>query len=181
MYSFCTFPLSWINVRLSVCLSLGVSILQSAATFYHKLRNLSTCPICLASLPLLSTSPLTFCTRRRKIKIVIIKLWQKAIMKGKERKMEVVQSCLTLCDPVDCSLPGFSIHGILQARILEWVTFPSPGDLPDSWIESGSPALEADTSTSEPPGKPMDPLWGSSKHSLKTSELEHSFKAFNSY
>ena len=121
MYSFCTFPLSWINVRLSVCLSLGVSILQSAATFYHKLRNLSTCPICLASLPLLSTSPLTFCTRRRKIKIVIIKLWQKAIMKGKERKMEVVQSCLTLCDPVDCSLPGFSIHGILQARILEWV------------------------------------------------------------
>ena len=31
------------------------------------------------------------------------------------------QSCLTLCDPVDCSPPGFSIHGILQARILEWV------------------------------------------------------------
>ena len=37
-------------------------------------------------------------------------------------KLLVVQSCLTLCDPVDCSLPGFSIHGILQARILEWVT-----------------------------------------------------------
>ena len=35
---------------------------------------------------------------------------------------EVTQSCLTLCYPVDCSLPGFSIHGILQARILEWVT-----------------------------------------------------------
>ena len=35
---------------------------------------------------------------------------------------EVAQSCPTLCDPVDCSLPGFSIHGILQARILEWVT-----------------------------------------------------------
>ena len=32
-----------------------------------------------------------------------------------------LQSCLTLCDPVDCSLPGFSIHGILQARTLEWV------------------------------------------------------------
>ena len=34
---------------------------------------------------------------------------------------EVAQSCLTLCDPVDCSLSGFSVHGILQARILEWV------------------------------------------------------------
>ena len=31
------------------------------------------------------------------------------------------QLCLTLCDPMDCSLPGFSIHGILQARTLEWV------------------------------------------------------------
>ena len=35
---------------------------------------------------------------------------------------EVAQSCLTLCDPVDCSPPGSSVHGILQARILEWVT-----------------------------------------------------------
>ena len=37
-----------------------------------------------------------------------------------ESESEVVQSCLILRDPVDCSLPGFSIHGILQARILEW-------------------------------------------------------------
>ena len=34
---------------------------------------------------------------------------------------EVAQSCPTLCDPVDCSPPGSSVHGILQARILEWV------------------------------------------------------------
>ena len=34
---------------------------------------------------------------------------------------EVAQSCATLCDPVDCSLPGSSLHGILQARILEWI------------------------------------------------------------
>ena len=34
---------------------------------------------------------------------------------------EVAQSCPTLCDPMDCSLPGFSIHGILQVRVLEWV------------------------------------------------------------
>jgi len=37
----------------------------------------------------------------------------------------VVQSCLTLCDPIDCSLPGSSIHGIFQARILEWLTISS--------------------------------------------------------
>ena len=35
---------------------------------------------------------------------------------------EVAQLCPTLCDPVDCSLPGSSLHGILQARIVEWVT-----------------------------------------------------------
>ena len=34
---------------------------------------------------------------------------------------KVTQSCLTLCDPMECSLPGSSIHGILQARVLEWV------------------------------------------------------------
>ena len=36
-----------------------------------------------------------------------------------------LQSCLTLCDPMDCSLPGSSVLGILQARILEWVAMPS--------------------------------------------------------
>ena len=36
----------------------------------------------------------------------------------------VVQSCLTPCDPMDCSLPGSSVHGILQARILEWKAIP---------------------------------------------------------
>ena len=40
-------------------------------------------------------------------------------MKVKSEK-EAAQSCLTLCDPMDCSLPGSSVHGILQARILEW-------------------------------------------------------------
>ena len=34
---------------------------------------------------------------------------------------EVAQSCLTLSDPTDCSLPGFSVHGIFQARVLKWV------------------------------------------------------------
>ena len=40
-------------------------------------------------------------------------------MKGKSES-EVAQSCLTLSDPMDCSLPGSSIHGIFQARVLEW-------------------------------------------------------------
>ena len=39
--------------------------------------------------------------------------------------VEVAQSCPTLCDPMDCSLPGSSVHGILRARILEWVAMPS--------------------------------------------------------
>ena len=38
-----------------------------------------------------------------------------------DHESEVTQSCPTLCDPVDCSPPGSSVHGILQARILEWV------------------------------------------------------------
>ena len=51
---------------------------------------------------------------------------------------KLLQSCLALCDTVDCSLPGFSVHGILQARILEWVAMPPPGDLPDPGIEPTS-------------------------------------------
>ena len=39
----------------------------------------------------------------------------------------IAHSCLTLCDPVDCSPPGSSVHEILQARILEWVAMPSSG------------------------------------------------------
>ena len=39
----------------------------------------------------------------------------------KESESEVTQLCPTLCDPMDCSLPGSSLHGILQARVLEWV------------------------------------------------------------
>ena len=42
----------------------------------------------------------------------------------KKVKVLVIQSCPTLCDPMDCSLPGSSVRGILQAIILEWVTIP---------------------------------------------------------
>ena len=68
---------------------------------------------------------------------------------------EVTQSCPTLCHPMDCSLPGFSVHGIFQARILSGLPFPSPGDLPDPGIEPRSPAMQADALPSEPLGKPQ--------------------------
>ena len=47
-------------------------------------------------------------------------------------KVEVAQSCPTLCDPMDCSLPGSSVHGIFQTRVLEWVaiSFSKGSSLP---------------------------------------------------
>ena len=101
---------------------------------------------------------------------------------------QATQLCPTLCDPMDCSPPGFSVHGISQARIFEWVSISCSRDLSDpmdcsppgfsvhgtsqirilEWvaisssrgsfdpeIEPGSPALHADSSPSEPPGKPQ--------------------------
>ena len=67
------------------------------------------------------------------------------------------QSCLALCSPLDCNLPESSVHGIFQARILEWVTIPSLGHLPDLGIEPTSPecpALADGFFTTAPPGKP---------------------------
>ena len=51
----------------------------------------------------------------------------------------VAQSCLTLCNPMHRSPPGSSVQGILQARVLEWVATPPPGDLPDPRIKPASP------------------------------------------
>ena len=59
-----------------------------------------------------------------------------------------LQSCLTLCDPLDCSPPGSSVYGILQARLLEWVAMSSSRDLSDPEIEpesSAIPALQVDS------------------------------------
>ena len=56
----------------------------------------------------------------------------------------VTQSCLTLCDPMVCSPPGFSVHEILQATILEWVAMPSSrgsSQPRDGTYSSVSPAL----------------------------------------
>ena len=67
---------------------------------------------------------------------------------------EVSQSCPTLCDPMDCSLPGSSLHGILQARVLEWVAIAFSRGSSRPRIEPESPEFQADALTSEPPGKP---------------------------
>ena len=53
---------------------------------------------------------------------------------------------------MDCSLPGFPVHGDSPGNILEWFAMPPPGDLPNPEIEPRSSALQAD-SVSEPPGK----------------------------
>ena len=73
----------------------------------------------------------------------------------KKEKKEVTQSCLTLCNPVDCSLSGSSVHGILQARILEWVAISFSRGSSQPRDGTGSPALQADALPSEPPGKPI--------------------------
>ena len=76
--------------------------------------------------------------------------------KMKRSEVKVAQSCPTLCHPIDCSLPGSSVHGILQARILEWVTIPFSRRSSQPRDRPRSPALQADSLPSELPGKPKN-------------------------
>ena len=64
--------------------------------------------------------------------------------------MLVVQSCPTLCNPMDCSMPGSSVHGLSQARILEWIARSFSRGFPHSGIKPKSPALQVDTLLSDP-------------------------------
>ena len=66
----------------------------------------------------------------------------------------VTKSRLTLFDPLDCSPAGSSVHGISLARILQWLPFLSPEDLPDPGTEPVSPPLAGQFFSAEPPGKP---------------------------
>ena len=73
------------------------------------------------------------------------------IFKKERKEVLITQLCLTLCNRVDCSLPGSSVHGVLQTQILEWIAIPfSRGS---SWpgIEPSSPTLQANSLLSEPP------------------------------
>ena len=68
---------------------------------------------------------------------------------------------VALCNPMD-----YTVHGVLQARILEWVTFPFSKGSSNPGIEPGSPTLQVDSLSAEPPGKPM---WDKVKAVLKKS------------
>ena len=67
----------------------------------------------------------------------------RTIWRGKKKKYRevmvvgglVARSCPTLCNPMNSSPPGSSVHGISQSRIMGWLLFPSPGDLPDPGIK----------------------------------------------
>ena len=67
----------------------------------------------------------------------------------------VTKSCLNLLSPHGCSPPGSLVLGISQLRILEWVPFPSPGNLPNPWMELVSPALQADSLPLSHLGSPL--------------------------
>ena len=79
------------------------------------------------------------------------------LMAEKEKKVKVksLSRVQLFATPMDCSLPGSSVHGIFQARVLERVAIASPGDLPDPGVESGSPALQADAYRLSHQGSPM--------------------------
>ena len=70
-----------------------------------------------------------------------LRLWQLKIIafhkKASQGGSEVPQSCLTLCDQMDCSLPGSSVHGVIQARIMEWVaiSFSRGSSWPRDWTQ----------------------------------------------
>ena len=81
--------------------------------------------------------------------LILVQKQSHRILELLGKKSEVAQSCLTLCDPVDCSPPGSSVHGILQARILEWVAISSSRGF-------SRPRDRTQVSRiSEPPGKPL--------------------------
>ena len=69
------------------------------------------------------------------------------------------QSCPTLCDPMDCSPPGSSVHGILQARLLEWVAISFSRE--SSWPRDHTQisALQVDSLPREPPTEPAANPW----------------------
>ena len=87
-------------------------------------------------------------------------------------KVKVAQPCPTLCNPMD-----YTVHRILQARILEWVAFPSPGVLPNPGIEPRPPALQVDSLPTEPQGKPIVIIsyiiWYSNRFIILFTQIMH--------
>ena len=76
------------------------------------------------------------------IRTDLLRSWgKKTLFKKVKKESEVTQSCLTLCDSMNCSLPDSSVHGIFQANYWSGLPFPFPEDIPDPGIELGSPTL----------------------------------------
>ena len=77
------------------------------------------------------------------------------LLKVKVSEFMSAQSCPTVCDHMDCSLPGSSVRGIFQVRVLEWVTISFSRGSSRPRDRTGSPTLQAHALPSEPPGKPL--------------------------
>ena len=86
---------------------------------------------------------------------------QKTILKTSRKSTLKLQSCPTLCDPVDCSLSGSLVHGDSPGMNTGVGCHAFPGNLPNSGLEPWYPTLLADSLPSEPPGKPKNTGVGS--------------------
>ena len=93
-----------------------IQLLKLLVMFCHCFYTVTALYIILFNVNTLNNSSLNLKTQTE----VITSDW--CSKEERKKKSEVTQSCLTLCDPMDCSLPGPSVHRIFQARILEWVT-----------------------------------------------------------
>ena len=91
--------------------------------------------------------------------IVVILFFLPSLYIACHAACSVARLCPTLCDSMDCSPPGYSSlsMGFFQAKLLQWVPFPAPGDLPDPGIKPASTAsaLAGGFFIIEPPGKPI--------------------------
>ena len=97
-------------------------------------QSLTNLPVCFHKLILVLKIPPTFGFSR-------VEFHLSPLLCVSMCACSVAQSCPTLCDPMDCSLPGASIHGISKARILEWVVISSSRGFPNlPWVEPISPA-----------------------------------------
>ena len=90
-------------------------------------------------------------------------------------EVKVAQSCLTLCDPMDCTLPGSSVHGILQAIILEWVAVHFSRISSEPRDQTQVSRIQADSFPSESPGKPPHTTWCGQKKNQKNKFISLKF------
>ena len=141
-----SFSMDWLNF-LAVQGTLK-SLLQhySSKSWIFRCSNFFIVPLSHPYMTTGKTIALTRWTFAGKVMSLLLNMLSRLFM------CEVAQSCLTLCDPMDCSLPGSSLHGILQARVLEWVAISFSMGSSQPRDQPGSPAVQADALTSEPPG-----------------------------